>query len=486
MNGSYWNRIAGQAFHVQQSKLLFGVTLLSVATLTVGCSAQEPTPELLFTTVPLPSTWTPEAETTHIEEPDLLETPTLPGIDSTAIVPTETEPVESWWALSFVAGRKLQVRSIFETESGGFLLWIKEPGFSNTDNRDLIVKISKGGRPEWQISISPGTARLSTVQTLEDGSLLLFGIDDARGEPFTIHLTPDGEILSKNTYMGIYSNPEKYFARLPIGDQTLAIGRADFSGAVEDVQFVEAFTSFPDGEIVAAGPIWGTTTGAQGGTFSALRGLWAARINQNNQVIWKKVFETKAGPLFIGSVLTDGSTILVKEYANTNSIVRIDLGGNVVYWRSYVSPGVVLGISESPDGGIILVDSAGHILKLNGQGAIEWVRKSPDKIPRYAFEASDGTLLLILGPSDQGISVVRFQLEEAFPDCELIQLEEPRIGVQTPLLPANIGAVVEISPRLKEPADGHLEISVNKGSINLREICRYVLPTSAPGSTAAP
>jgi hypothetical protein len=245
---------------------------------------------------------------------------------------------------------------------------------------------------------------------------------------------------------------------------------------VEGVQYVEAFASLPDGEIVAAGPIWGTTTGAQGGTFSALRGLWAVRINQNDQVLWKKVFETKAGPLFIGSVLGDGSTILVKEYAESNSIVKIDPGGNVIYWSGYASPGVVISISETPDGGIILVDTSDHVLKLNNQGTVEWNRQYLDLDVQYAFEASDGSMLFIFHSSEYGVIVARFRLEEDFPECYLFQYSEPWIGSHTPLLPLNIGAGVEISPRLTVQDEGHTTISVEKSSISMNEICRYVIP----------
>jgi len=77
---------------------------------------------------------------------------------------------------------------------------------------------------------------------------------------------------------------------------------------------------------------------------------------------------------------------------------------------------------------------------------------------------------------DQGIAVARLWLEEDFPSCERTQLEEPSIVALNPLVPANIGANVEISPRLKEPEEGYLEISAVKTSIRLREICRYEVP----------
>jgi len=440
------------------------------------------TPALDSTAVALPEAWTPTFLASSEDEPEPSESPTSPTQEPTAALAATSEPIDSWWVMSFGAGRQLRVRKIFETKEGAFMLWAQIPGIATRLNRDVIFKITKDGRLAWQKSVSPMTARVRSVQALEDGSVMLVGFNEDQGFPFTLHLASNGELLSETPYRGTFSKPEQTMAQLPLEDRSLSAGRVHFKGVVEGVQYIEDFATLPEGDVVAAGPIYGTTTSALGGTFSAVRGLWAARFNQNGQILWKKVFETKAGPLFIGTVFGDGSSIMVKENVNSNSIVKIDPRGNVVYWKHYAIPGWIRSISETPDGGILLVGTSDHILKLDEEGSIVWKRHmpSPDLDPQYAFEASDGGLLLILGSSDHGVMVARLGMDEPFSECDVLHFENPSIGEHFPLLPANIGASVEITSSLSELDAAEEGVSMTDAAPALLEICRHILPDPTP------
>jgi hypothetical protein len=470
-------------------KFFLRAILLPVVIFAAGCSppSSSMTPVLESNAVVLPAAWTPTILASSEDEPEPLSSPTSPTQGPTAPLAATSEPLDSWWVMSFGAGRQLRVRTIFETEEGAFMLWAQEPGIRTRPNRDVIFKITKDGHLAWQKSVSPMTARVRSVQAFEDGSVMLVGFNEDQGFPFTIHLASNGELLSETTYRGTFSKPKQTMAHLPLEDRSLSAGRVYFKGKVEGVQYIEDFATLPDGEIVAAGPIYGTTTGAHGGTFSALGGLWAARFNQKGQVLWKKVFETKAGPLFIGTVFGDGSSVMVKENVNSNSIVKINPRGNVVYWKHYAIPGGIRSISETPEEGILLVGTSGHILKLDDDGSILWKRQMPslDARPQYAFEASDHALLLILESSNHGVMVARLSLDDPFADCDVMQYEEPGIGEHFPLLPANIGASVEITSRLSELNVSEEVVSMTDAAPTLLEICRKAQATNTP-TTAAP
>lgn len=487
---SFYAYRANPDMHSSFRKFFLRVILLSVVILAAGCSPpySSMTPVIGSTAVALPAAWTPTLSDSNKVELDPSSSPTSPTQGPTAALAATSEPFDSWWVMSFGAGRHLRVRTIFETEEGAFLLWAQIPGIATRPNRDVIFKITKDGRLAWQKSVSPMTARGRSVQALGDGSVMLVGFDEAQSYPFTLHLDSNGELLSETTYRGTFSKPEQTMAQLPLEDRSLSAGRVYFKGVVEGVQYIEDFATLPEGDVVAAGPIYGTTTGALGGTFSAVRGLWAARFNHKGQVLWKKVFETKAGPLFIGTVFSDGSSVMVKENVNSDSIVKIDPRGNVLYWKHYAIPAGIRSISEAPEGGILLVGKSGHVLKLDDDGTIVWKRLMPslDARPQYAFEASDNALLLILESSKHGAMVARLGMDEPFSECDVLQFENPRIGEHFPLLPANIGASVEISTKMSELDVAEEGVSMTDAAPILLEICRKAQSTSTPTAAADP
>ncbi len=488
MKPSFYDHRAGPGMLSSLRKFLASAILLTAVIMATGCSPPSSSvpPVLESTAVVLPATWTPTYADSIEHKPEPSSSPSTPPQVPTEDLAATNEPIESWWVMSFGAGRTFRVRSIFETEDGAFLLWVQEPGVSSKPNRDLVVKIRKDGQLAWQKSVSPMTSAVRNVQALEGGSVMLVGFNEAQGFPFTLHLASNGELLSETTYRGTFTKPEQTLARLPLENRSPSAGRVYFKGKVEGVQYIEDFATLPAGEIVAAGPIYGTTTGAQGGTFSALRGLWAARFNQKGQVLWKKVFETKAGPLFIGAVFSDGSSVMVKDNVNSNSIVKIDPSGNVLYWRHYAIPGRVRSISETPEGGILLVGTSGHILKLDDDGSIVWKRHMPslDARPQYAFETSNSALLLILESSNHGMMVARLSMDESFPTCDVLDYEQPGIGEHFPLLPANIGASVEITTSLSELDAAEQMVSMTDAAPALLEICRKAQSTSTPTAEA--
>jgi hypothetical protein len=216
--------------------------------------------------------------------------------------------------------------------------------------------------------------------------------------------------------------------------------------------------------------------------------LWAIRINEHDQVIWKKIFETKAGPLFFGDIFRGGSTVMMKYNTNSTSIVKIDSRGNVLFWKHYALGGRILGISEAPDEGIILVSTSNQFLKLDNEGSIVWKKTMPanDPYPQYALEASDGSILLILGSRDHGILVSRLRIEEPFPDCDILQFEEPTIGEHFPLLPANIGGSVEVTHDLSVRDVLDVPLTLNESTPQYLEICRYVVPIPIPTQPTTP
>jgi hypothetical protein len=98
---------------------------------------------------------------------------------------------------------------------------------------------------------------------------------------------------------------------------------------------------------------------------------------------------------------------------------------------------------------------------------------------QFAFEAMNGDLILAMSSVQEGTVISRFKVEDSFPDCPLLALRNVEAKEIPRSVPANIGASIDAHPDIREWATMEQEVSLESLSINLEEICRYVLPGPA-------
>jgi hypothetical protein len=394
--------------------------------------------------------------------------------------------------VSFAGGRNIRIEYGQETEDGSILLWGQEYDQDGDASRDLVIKLHADGRIAWEKFITPVSARVQYVQPTDGNGIVLVGLDEQQGFPFTLKLDGGGEAVSQRTYSGDIKKMGEIFMRLSEDDQLAAIGSVRFSTEPKERQLIQTFTTLANGDVVVAGPIAGTTKGTWGETWPVLGGLWAARINPQDQIVWQKIYETQASPQFFGAGLRDGSLVLVKIHGSTNvsSIVRMDASGNIVYWKHYTSLGMMSAASETPDGGIILTGGGKYFMKLDAEGEVVWRREKLNSEgpahPHYVFETRDGDLIVAARSTENGSIIARLSLEEPFLACTQVQFTDSYAGEHFPSWPLNISQSVEVSPHSTEIEEVSNQIGLEELPGNMLELCRYVPPPPTPTPHALP
>jgi hypothetical protein len=450
-------------------KLFLFICLLLTFILLAGCGGSES----VSTVIPiktLPNTWTP------IPATEIIITPTTtPTLSPTATI----EPQENWWAMSIAPTRELRVNFAKETSDGGILLWAQERGQGNDVIRDVLIKLQKNGFLEWEKSIMPDSARVQYIQEMDDGTLLLSGFHHNIDfpNPFFIHLSENGEIISSLIYQGINDRTDRYYLQMPTENNPGYYGRAIIKGELPGTHYVSDYAIHSDGGMTVTGPIHGPIT-TDGSTFSYLRGLWAIRFNEENQIIWQRFFETKAAaPFFTGIILPDGSLVMTKDHYDYASILKLDPDGYTIYWKHYSPIITIQSISGTKDGSIIIAGGREYFTKLDPEGNILWSKEliiDQDQLwIQYVFETKNRDLILVLGSGQHDTIVARLKLEEPFSDCPQIQFLDQQLWEHFPYPPYNISSNVRVTPYPHEMVQWIENITLEEGTIEINEICRY-------------
>jgi hypothetical protein len=156
----------------------------------------------------------------------------------------------------------------------------------------------------------------------------------------------------------------------------------------------------------------------------------------------------------------------------------------VLFWKHYTSSGSISALGESNDGSIILVGGPADVMKLNEQGEIVWMKdldtKETAPYAQYAFEGSNGDLILALRSANEGTVITRFRIDDPFPGCNLLNLIDGEATEISRSIPANIGASVEARPDIRDWFILGEEITIEDQSLDVDEICRYSVTDAAP------
>jgi len=337
----------------------------------------------------------------------------------------------------------------------------------------------------WEKSISPDNARVHFIQELDDGSLLLTGYYEFNQNwffPFFIRLSEEGEILSQGIYRDHNFVSEKFFLRVPVDDDSLTKGKLYINGELPGSHFISDFATHPDGGMTLSGPIYGSITTAQDGTWGILSGLWAVRFDGDNQITWQRFFQTQGIPQFFGRVLPDGSVVMLKTYGDYKSILKLDPDGYTAYWKHYSAVGRIQGLSSTEDGSLVIASGLEKIFKLDPEGNVIWSKQVVSNNgwiwPIYVFETRDGDLILIALSEFQGTIISRLNISEPFSTCSQLQFVDEKLWEHFPLPAINLSGSVSVRPRTYNLDLWDGQITLEEDSSELIEICRYQDPPS--------
>jgi hypothetical protein len=470
--------------YISRSRTLSLIFRIFLLALLVSCSTSEPAiqPSALSSSIPLPEPWTPTPEIGPTSTDDML--PLKPTETSTPNISEELGTKHSWWAVSLGGWDTIVIRFGLETNEGDLLFWGQQRNPGGDVYGDLVIRLSGDGREYSVQRISPSSARVLQAQRLSDDGMALSGFDEQKGFTFAGRVSDNRENSFYTNYVGQSSWLDRWFVRIAFDESPYAIGRVLFRGGRTGIQVIDTYATIAEDQFIAAGPLYGTTTGAAGGTFSVISGIWAIGINEQNQVEWKKAYEFQAIPKSYGAITNDGRIGLSwSPNYQTVSFVLIDRRGNVMFWKHYPTSSAIRGLSTSQDNGLILVGGPSDIMKLTAQGDTVWMKDlesdEAGTSSQFAFEAMNGDLILAMSSVQEGTVISRFKVEDSFPDCPLLALRNVEAKEIPRSVPANIGASIDAHPDIREWATMEQEVSLESLSINLEEICRYVLPGPA-------
>jgi hypothetical protein len=271
--------------------------------------------------------------------------------------------------------------------------------------------------------------------------------------------------------------PDRYYLQTP-GDSKLGyFGKVIVKGELPGSHYITAHSSHSDGGMTVMGPIHGPiTTG--GATFSYLRGFWAIRFNDANQIVWQRFFQTQpTGPFFNGVIFADGSILVTIEQSDYLSIIKLDPEGYSAYWRHYSSILAVQSLSGIKDASVIIAASD-KLVKLDPKGEVIWSKELVDAGDhtriQYAFESENGDLVLFLRSGSSGVIAARLNLEQPFDGCPQIKFENFNLSEHSPLLPYNISSSVRVTPFPYDLVDWATSLTLNETAVEVNEICRFL------------
>jgi len=446
------------------------LSILICVVITFGaCSSHESVPTQMPVKT-LPHTWTPVPTIEVTETPTITPTPT----------PTATsEPDENWWAVSLEINQNLRVNFARETKDGGIFLWAQDSNHSDNVTKDLLIKLQKNGIPAWVKSISPGNARGQFIQELHDGNFVLYGFHQEMDfpHPFYIHFSENGDVISSVIYQGITERTDQYYLYLPTETNQSYSGKVKIKGELPGSHYVSEYRHHPDGSMTVIGPIHGPIT-SDGATFSYLRGLWAIRFDEENQIVWQRFFQTKpTGPFFEGLILSNGSILVTQDQNEYLSILKMDPDGYTTFWKHYSSILSVQSLSGSNDGSSIIAARRTQLIKLDPRGDILWSKElelvNDQQWIQYALETGDGDIILVLGSGQNRTIVSRLSIEELVGECPDIKFTDNPLFEHFPFPAYNISGTVRVTPYPIEMADWMTHISLEDNPIIADEICRY-------------
>jgi hypothetical protein len=319
---------------------------------------------------------------------------------------------------------------------------------------------------------------------MDDGTILVYGFNEKSDYPlgpFFLTVAEDGSILSQEIYWGYYQSTPKNFLRYLPDDLKASLGNLSLSGDLPGTPYIYDFAVLPNGDTTLIGFFSDTFVSGDGGSFSTLTGIWAVRFDKENKIIWQRFFKSRFGPWFFGSILPNGSVVLLKNSSYTyDSILKLDPNGYTEYWKHFTSIGTYAYQTVKNDGGIILIGTQSHLLELDSRGeiiqSILFTSDEDSIIPKYAYETRDGDLILAANSDLHGAIISRFNISSPIPDCPQLSFMDHPLEEYSPLLPYNISSSVKVKVHttdLEELKDIEISISLEESSADLSELCRY-------------
>jgi hypothetical protein len=445
----------------------FGLLMVII---TLGACNTVEIPPTLVPAKTLPPTWTLE---------NTSEASLIPQSTSTLASTATLEPNNNWWVLTLDHPRNLRVNFAAETKDGGVLAWADVRDQNQDVVGSVLLKLNKYGLPEWEKILSPGEARIHHAQELEDGTIYLSGFHKEMEfyHPFYILISEDGLILSSLVYQGLSQVTDRhYFHAAPAGSSAY-LGKLSIKGELPGDHYVSDYAVLPDGNMTVMGPIHGPITSG-GSTFSYLRGFWAVRVDNDDQVIWQRFFQTKpTGPFFEGSILSGGNILISQDQLDYLTILKLNPDGFPAFWRHYSQLLSVQSFSGTEDGSTIIAAGRTDLVKLDGEGNVLWSKELATEDERlwiqYALEVEGGDLILFLGSGGRGTVVSRLDIQQPFLDCPLIHFGEKDLVEHFPSSPINLSGSVRVTPSKLELEEWMTQLSFEDLAVNAVEMCRY-------------
>lgn len=414
-----------------------------------------------------------------------------------------------YWAHTYMGNVPFTVHTILETQEGGLLISGTTLGPNDHDFDNVLVKLNPDGRVGWQ-RVFPPTFSVLTLKETELGHVLLTGtygyktltgdwVSQNSGLFFIVELSPTGEIVRQETY-SVSGLSIGQVLQEPDGvEEIYAMNyRYKIVPETSDNRMLEVAVMPNGGGAILAGPHWGVIGASDGGLYPALLGFWAFRVDQTGQILWQKFFEGAMPPYMQGLATQDQGVILSGKKYNGKMltwIVKFDAQGNTVFWKFFTFDAA--GISETPDGGVLLWqrnytrsstgedDYIFRVLKTNALGELVWTRNYEGVEAEYIYERSTGGFVLT-GMNNDLPMVITLDERGNLPECDLVHYVEGSITLETPILPRNVSGATTISSteyRTPEEIDPTPPLVITNTQLIAQDLCQYSLP---PEITATP
>ncbi|AZK47622.1 Ig-like domain-containing protein [Paenibacillus lentus] len=253
-------------------------------------------------------------------------------------------------------GKRVTIKSASPTRDGGFLLIGEFPELFYFDFVPFVAKVNAAGELEWsrEFTRDIGYADLYELKEDVDGSYIYTIVNTE--EPMSIavgKLNPDGstiweETLKYGTFSELWSMDKLSIERTPENEYFVAASKR------EKLE------------------------------------LW--RISESGEILWNK-FLNNLKPSVVAQTQGGHYMIVSSDYHTDTILTYIDTAGETLWTRNLGMHGKVISAEQTRDGGYLIGTLKG-VLKVNSEGAIQWIKTDWDRISRVILLEDNGVILL--------------------------------------------------------------------------------------------
>ncbi len=441
-----------------------------------------------------------------------------------------------YWAASYGGWSWDEAWSIQQTTDGGYVVTGWTESFGASGVKFWVLKLREDGTIQWQKTYGQWWDVASFIQQTSDGGYAVTGwtwSSGAGGSDFwVLKLDGDGNIQWQKTYGGREDDQAESIQQTTDGGYVVAGWTESFGAGDSDiwvlkldgdgnVQWQKTFGG-EDSEATSAEPIQQTTDGgyvvtgrtesfeADGADF------WVLKLNGDGNIQWQKTYGGTADDQAKAIRQTsDGGYVVTGWTASFGAgnwdiwVLKLDGGGGIAWQKTFGGKkwDGAYSVRQTSDGGYVVAgdtksfgegDSDLWILKLNGNGAIQWQKTAGGVQTDGACavrQTSDGGYAAAgwtasFGGGQGNFWVLRLDENGSIPECSLLKTSMA-MAMNTGI--GGVDSAAETSDSYATIRDTHISPADSEGWLTTQ--CYYertptptntLTPTSTPTTTPTP